>query len=115
MSLALHMDVHIPLPLTLGLRDKGVDILTAQEDGARLLADPKLLDRATVLNRVLVTFDRDFLEEAAERQVMGKAFAGVIIIVGIGVDFAICLADLELIAKVYEARDIFNCVEYLPL
>lgn len=109
------MDVHIPLPLTLGLRQKGVDVLTAQEDGSALSPDPLLLDRATALNRVLFTFDSDFLEEAAQRQVAGRPFAGVVILTGERVDLAACLADLELLAKVYEPEDLANCVEYLPL
>ena len=34
MSVALYMDVHVPLPITSALRLRGVDVLTAQEDGA---------------------------------------------------------------------------------
>lgn len=45
MPLALNMD--IPRAITNGLRRRGVDVLTAQEDGTAELDDPPLLDRAT--------------------------------------------------------------------
>ena len=34
MSVALYMDVHAPRAITRALRVKGIDVLTAQEDGA---------------------------------------------------------------------------------
>ena len=46
MSLGLYMDVHVPLPITCGLRRRGVDVLTAQEDQTTRLSDPELLRRA---------------------------------------------------------------------
>ena len=64
-SVSLYLDVHIPAAITEGLRLRGVDVLTAQEDGGRRLPDDKLLDRATALGRVLFTQDDDLLREAA--------------------------------------------------
>jgi len=49
LSVRLYMDVHVPRAITQGLRLRGVDVLTAQEDDARVLPDPELLDRAAVL------------------------------------------------------------------
>jgi len=46
------MDVHIPYCITIGLRLRGVDVLTAQDDGSREIEDAVLLDRATKLNRI---------------------------------------------------------------
>lgn len=60
----LYMDVHVPYAVTTGLRLRGVDVLTAQEDGASELDDPALLDRATELGRVLYTQDDDLLRES---------------------------------------------------
>jgi hypothetical protein len=34
MPVALYMDAHIPRAITVGLRLRGVDVLTAQEDNA---------------------------------------------------------------------------------
>jgi hypothetical protein len=77
-SVRLYMDVHIPAAITEGLRLRGVEVLTAQEDGRRRLPDDKLLDRATELGHVLFTQDDDLLREASERQRHGAAFAGII-------------------------------------
>jgi predicted nuclease of predicted toxin-antitoxin system len=64
MSLGLYMDVHVPLPITRGLRRRGVDVLTAQQDGTTRLLDPELLDRAAALGRMLFSQDEDLIAEA---------------------------------------------------
>ena len=56
-AIALYMDAHIPRAITLGLRLRGVDVITAQEDNASDLPDPALLDQATALQRVLFTVE----------------------------------------------------------
>ena len=61
MSVRFYMDVHVPRALTEGLRLRGTDVMTAQEDGARRLGDPELLDRAAALGCVLFTRDTDLL------------------------------------------------------
>jgi hypothetical protein len=53
MTIALYMDEHVPRAITIGLRLRGVDVLTAQEDGRRNTPDADLLDRATALGRVI--------------------------------------------------------------
>ncbi|MEK6303239.1 MAG: DUF5615 family PIN-like protein [Acidobacteriota bacterium] len=111
----LFMDVHVPFAITAGLRLRGIDVLTAQEDGAAELADSLLLDRATALGRVVFTRDRDFLLHARERQRSGVRFAGVVFAQQLKVSIGQCVADLELIARVYDPEDMVNRVEYLPL
>jgi hypothetical protein len=39
MPVALYMDVHVPRAVTNGLRQRGVDVITAQEDEAATLDD----------------------------------------------------------------------------
>jgi predicted nuclease of predicted toxin-antitoxin system len=63
MPIPLYMDAHIPRVITLGLRMRRVDVLTAREDVAETLPDPELLDRATQLGRAMFTFDDDLLGE----------------------------------------------------
>jgi hypothetical protein len=46
-TVALYMDEHIHRAITTGLRLRGVDVLTAQDDGRRQVPDHVLLDRAT--------------------------------------------------------------------
>jgi hypothetical protein len=67
--LRFYMDEGVDGPITQGLRARGVDVLTVQEDGrAGLRPDLLVLDRATELQRVAVCQDRDFLREAHLRQ-----------------------------------------------
>ena len=91
------MDAHIPKAITNGLRLRGVDILTAQEDNADKLTDPELLDRATTLNRVLFTFDDDLLIEATKRQRLSIHFSGVIYTSPLNISIGTCVKDLEII------------------
>jgi hypothetical protein len=65
-----------------GLRLRGVEVLTAQEDGTSRLADPDLLNRATELGRVLFSQDEDLLREATLRQRQGTSFAGAVCATG---------------------------------
>jgi hypothetical protein len=55
------MDQHYPGPVTQGLRRRGIDVLTAQEAGRCGLRDADQLAFATAEQRVMVTFDSDYL------------------------------------------------------
>lgn len=114
MPLALYMDVHVPRAVTNGLRRRGMDVLTAQEDGTAELDDSSLLDRATELNRPLYTHDDDLLTEARRRQQAGEMFAGVIFSHQLRSPIGKCIDDLELIAKTFETDDLKNRVEFIP-
>lgn len=115
MAVAFYMDAHIPVAIAHGLRFNGVDVLTAQEDGATILPDPELLDRATALQRVLFTFDDDLLAEAARRQKGGIPFAGVVFARPMQVSIGKCVSDLQLIANAGTFEDLMDQVLYLPL
>ncbi len=65
MSVGLYMDHHVHGAITAGLRRRGVDCLTAEEDGTSRLHDEQLLERATYLGRVLFTNVEDLLVIAA--------------------------------------------------
>jgi len=114
-TLALYMDTHVPHAITQGLRQRGVDVLTAQEDGTDRLDDPELLRRATELNRVVFSFDEDFAKVTAQWQRSGQDFAGVITLRQWDIPSGQCLDELELIAKVHGPDDIRGRLEYLPL
>src|SRR5437899_1909051 len=109
------MDHHVNGVITDGLRARGVDVLTAAEDGTNRLSDPSLLDRVGELGRVLVSYDRDFLVEAARRQRSGIWFSGLFHLRPLKITVGQAIAELELAAKVYEPRDMENLVQRLPL
>ena len=77
MTVSLYMDHHVPKAITIGLRLRGVDVVTAYEDGADQLDDNLALKRAHELKRALFTQDDDLLEEAAKFQRAGIHFSGV--------------------------------------
>ena len=114
MPVALYMDHNVHGIIVRQLHRRGVDVLTAEEDDNRGTCDPSLLDRATELQRLLFTNDKDFLREGARRQRAGILFYGVVYAnqrsyVGV------CIEDLEIMANVYELEDIINSVNHLPL
>lgn len=109
------MDVHVRGPVVTGLRRRGVEVLTAQEDGAGRWDDRRLLDRAMELGRVLFTQDDDLLEEANKRQRNGQPFAGVIYAHQQNITVRRTIEDLELIAMVCMLAEVTNRVIYLPL
>lgn len=113
MSIALYMDQHVARAITQGLRARDVDVLTAYEDGASRLSDPDLLDRATILRRVIFTQDDDFLMEASLRQLNNVHFCGVIYAHQLRVSVGSCINQLEVIAKAGDLDDLTNHVEYL--
>src|SRR4051812_14127254 len=109
------MDEHVHGGVTAGLRARGVDVLTVQEDGMDGHDDPELLDRAADLGRVMFTQDDDFLAEAARRQHLGLSFPGVIYVHQRNISVGKAVDDLEMIAVVNEPEDMADRVEYLPL
>jgi hypothetical protein len=114
-AIALYMDHHVPRAISVGLRLRGVDVITAYEDGAADLEDADLLNRAFELRRLLFTQDDDLLIEAHGRQQEGHPFAGVVYAHQLRVSIGKCIQDLEIIAKAGEPEDLRNQVQFLPL
>jgi predicted nuclease of predicted toxin-antitoxin system len=56
-----YFDQHIWASLTQALRGHGIDVLTAQDAGRCAQPDPDQLAFATANQRVMVTFDPDYL------------------------------------------------------
>ena len=75
MSVAFYMDENIDSRITKELRKRELDILTAQEDGYNETPDIEILDRASSLARVVVTYDHHFPIEAHRRLDKGIYFA----------------------------------------
>ena len=84
-------------------------MVTVQELGLRGDTDENHLERATKMQRVLVTSDTDFLKMAA----VGVDHTGIVF--GIQNDNSIgdWVKKLELLCFVYTADDMLNHVEYL--
>lgn len=115
MSHPIYMDENVNRAITEGLRLRGIDVLTVQEDDRTGIPDHKVLDRATELGRVLFTQDDDLLAEAHRRQELGESFGGVIYAHQLGATIGECVQDLELFVKATELDEIVNRVHFIPL
>src|SRR5438045_4527801 len=109
------MDVHIPRAVTVALRLRAIDVLTAQEDGATELDDEILLRRATELGRVLVSQDHDLLREGTRLQRSCESFAGIVFAHQLRITIGQMVNDLELLARATSADEWPGRIEYLPI
>jgi hypothetical protein len=109
------MDHHIHGAMTRGLRLRGVDVLTANEDGGARMGDEPLLRRATDLGRMFVTEDDDLLEIAHQWSKSGQSFAGLVYTKPLSMGIGKAIEDLHLIAEVYEPDQVVNFILYIPL
>ena len=114
MAIALYMDENVPRQILLGLRLRGVDVISVQEDQRSGDPDPLVLARANELQRVLFTRD-DFLEIANQLLQEGTNFIGIIYAAQQIASIGVCVRDLEIIAKVSDLEDFTNHIQYLPL
>ena len=115
MPVALYMDVHIPAAITEQLRVRGVEVMTATEEGTHEFSDDRLLDEASALGRVLFTHDIRFRAMAEQWQREGRRFVGLIYGHAEGASIGQYVRDLELIAKASEPSEWQNTVMYIPL
>jgi len=113
-NLTLYMDQQVPSAVTAGLRRRGVDVLTAHEDGAAEADDEWILKRATELGCIVYTNDDDFLEITARWRKEERPFSGLAYAHQESVTVAKTIEDLELIAKAADADYMRNRVEYMP-
>jgi predicted nuclease of predicted toxin-antitoxin system len=114
-SLKLYMDHHVPEAVTKALRRRGIDVITALEDGREKVDDEELLNRSTQLARILYTQDQDYLGIADRRRKEGRDFSGIVYAHQQSISLGRAIADLELVVQVLEAEQMQNQVQFLPL
>lgn len=112
---SLYLDVHVPASIAAELRRRGVNVLTAQEDGTAELDDASLLIRAGSLGRVLFTQDIRFKALAEGWQRESRSFSGLLFGHQLHGSIGQYVRDLELIAKATDPEDWISQVEQLPL
>lgn len=113
--LAFYMDHHVQAAITEGLRARGIDVVTAFEDGAAEWSDDRILERARELGRIVVTTDQDFLRLARDYCRNGHEFAGVVFGAQRDLEIGQMVLDLELMAHAVSDKELANRVEFLPL
>jgi hypothetical protein len=108
------MDHHVPMAVTQGLRRRGVDVLTAQEDGSDRLEDDQLLERASQLARALYSQDEDLLATSHQWLTDGRDFAGLVYAHQLNISIGKAIQDLELITTVFNPDEMQNRIEFIP-
>lgn len=112
MALRFYFDHNVKHAILLGLRSRGIELVSAWEDQGERRKDPMVLRRATELERVLFTQDKDFLALAysslAEGEHGGVVYASQHSMVRAVID------DLELIALASEPDDLRNQLLRIP-
>ena len=108
-AVRLYLDENLNPIITEQLRIRGIDALCARDIGALGESDPKQLQRAIEMGRVLVTSDIDFLRIASDITEHSGIIFGHQRLLSIGA----WVRGLELICMSYTADDFTNRVEYL--
>jgi predicted nuclease of predicted toxin-antitoxin system len=109
------MDVHVPIAVTDGLRRRGIDVLTSQEDGSTEHDHLLLLKRASQLRRVLFPQDNDFIEIESLLQESNKKFIGLVYVHQLSLGIGEMIKELRSISDCADYEKIANRVIYLPL
>ena len=114
MAVGLYMDVHVPQAITEQLRRRGVDVVTAIEDGRGTDSDDRLLERATALGRVLFTQDIRFKAMAEDWQRQGRRFQVLLFGHQLGATVGQYVLNLEIVAIASEPEEWGSVVQHLP-
>ena len=114
MAVAFYFDVHLPHAIAKQLRRRQVDVLLPQEDGTDLFTDEQILEKATKLNRVMVTLDIGFKVMAENWQAHNRHFSGMTFVHSQRATIGQLVSDLELIAKALDPKDMEDRIEHLP-
>lgn len=111
--LRLYLDENVDRRVADGLRRRGVEALTAVEEGTLGSSDQRQLAHAAARGAALVTHDHHFLALAAAMARGGQSHAGIIFIelrrLGIGE----CIRRLALCVDLLDAESMRDRVEFL--
>jgi uncharacterized protein with PIN domain len=103
------LDEHMAHAIARGLRNLGIDIVTATDAGLRGTPDEIQLAHANATRRVIVTEDSDFLKFDGE----GREHSGIAYCQQGARSIGEIVIGLVLIYEIYDAEDMVGHVEYL--
>lgn len=112
MVISYYFDAPVHRAIKVGLQMRGVDVLTAQEDGKSSAIDQIIMNRSVELNRPLVTTDHDFLVLAKIFNQKKTSFPGLFFMSS-KVNIGYAVEELAFYATAGEAEDFVNQVIFL--
>ncbi|MBI2908872.1 MAG: DUF5615 family PIN-like protein [Chloroflexi bacterium] len=107
-EIRFYTDEHVSKAIVRGLRERGVDVVSASEAGMRGASDPHHLTRARSEGRVIFTHDTDFLRLHAA----GAEHAGIVYAQA-GTSVGRIVYGLLLIYQVLHAAEMKGHVEFV--
>lgn len=110
-EIRFHLDECAPTAIAHGLRRRGIDITTTQEEGLLHSPDESQLGFAAREGRVLVTQDADFLRLHGQ----GISHRGIVYYDPADVSIGRVIQGLVLIHGVLEAEDMWDHIEFLRM
>jgi hypothetical protein len=100
--------------VVVGLRVRGLDVVTAQEAGRLTLSDPEQLAFAAQQRRVLYTFNvRDYARLHVEFLVAGQDHHGIFAIPDQRISIGEKIRRVRSRASAFSAEDMINRLEFL--
>ncbi len=103
-----YLDENIAKSVLKGLRDRDIDVVSVTDVGMRTKSDIEHIQKALELERVIVTFDKDFVILHSD----GVTHAGIAYFNSRKNSIGDIINHLELLYEVMDAEDMFNRVEY---
>lgn len=114
MTCPIYLDVNVPRAVLLGLRQNGLDAITAQEDGTAEATDEDLLRRSRELNRLLLTQDHDFIGIASRLTRIGESFPTILFMTP-AISTRVAIEDVTLFATCATIEEQNSHLIFLPL
>jgi predicted nuclease of predicted toxin-antitoxin system len=112
-ALRLYADECVDGRVMAGLRRRGVDVVTAHDEGLLSASDTRHMERASEIGRTLLSADQDFLTIVHDLQARGLPFPGLLYIqsnTSVG-DAIRAIADA---AEILDPADMESWVEWIP-
>lgn len=107
--ISIYLDEHIPATIARGLKRRGIDVLTTQDAGLSGSSDLEQLAFCKKFERVIVTFDSDYLILVEQ----GVEHNGVFYCAANKYSTGELITALRIACEVLPKEEMFNHIEFL--
>jgi hypothetical protein len=111
--LRIYIDENVDVRVAEGLRRRGFQATSAQEEGKLGVVDSAHFAHAAKLKAAIFTHDHHFVEIALEKTAQGEKHHGVIFVEMHRLGLGECIKRLALCSEVLSADEMMNRVEFL--
>ena len=111
--LRIYTDENVDVRVAEGLRGRGIQATSAQEDGKLGVGDSAHFAHAAKLKAAIFTHDHHLVEIALEKRAQGEEHYGVIFAEMHRLGLGECIKRLALCSEVLSAEEMMNRVEFL--